>query len=311
MRFYFLIVASFFFNPFVRAQTLPFPSGIPLTTATISATIAYDSADDVFVYNYLVSNSKQSVGVVSAFYVDISTSAGGAVLSSADLTNSATGYSGFGSAVSLSRIVKNATVPVGFKSQPAGWNSGSTAQFTAGWFGPLPPGAPIAPGQSLGTFVLVSHGLPGIRHFTAKPRYDPADFLPGIDEVPDAIAQQVVDLDNEIQRVIQTRGYTIGPVQPPSLTDVGRLLDFVASLKHQAAALGWISGPGVEGVVQSLDAKLSAAKAALARGDAKAAEGQITAFIDELEAQRGKHLNDDAFYMLQANAQFILAKLGP
>ncbi len=33
--------------------------------------------------------------------------------------------------------------------------------------------------------------------------------------------------------------------------------------------------------------------------------------VNELEAQRGKHLNDDAFFMLQANVQFILAKLGP
>ena len=294
----------FFFIASARAQTLSMPTGIPLTTATVSAAASYDATKDMFSYTYSLANSTESVGEINSFYMDISTTPNGAALGSGGLQNTATRY--YPVATVLVTKVENATIPVGFNSAPSGWTSGPTAQFTAGWFGP----PDILPGKSLGVFILTSHGLPGIRRFVVKPAYDASDFLPGIDD-DSGEAQQIVDLDNEIQRMIQTRGYTIGPVQPPSLTDVGRLLDFVASLKHQAAALGWISGPGVEGVVQSLDAKLSAAKAALARGDAKAAEGQITAFIDELEAQRGKHLNDDAFYMLQANAQFILAKLGP
>ncbi|NNN06475.1 MAG: hypothetical protein HKL90_11290 [Elusimicrobia bacterium] len=103
---------------------------------------------------------------------------------------------------------------------------------------------------------------------------------------------------------------TVGPTQPLSLTDIGQLLDFLASLKHQAVSLGWIYGPGSDGIVQSLDAKLTAAKASAASGDDKTAINQLNAFINELQAQRGKHLNDNAFYLLQANAQFILSKLG-
>ncbi len=106
-------------------------------------------------------------------------------------------------------------------------------------------------------------------------------------------------------------GLTIGPMQSPTGLMPAALLDRLGGLKHQALALGWIFGPGADGVVQSLDAKLTAAKAALARGDAKAAEGQLAAFVNELEAQRGKHLNDDAYFMLKANAQFIVSKLSP
>ncbi len=105
-------------------------------------------------------------------------------------------------------------------------------------------------------------------------------------------------------------GFTIGPVSPPSLTDPVQLLDFLISLKHQAASLGWIFGPGSSGIVKSLDAKLDAAKASVARGQNKTASNQMNAFINELQAQRGKHFNDNAFFLLKVNAEFIISKLG-
>ncbi len=301
--------ACCFFPGLLHAQTLAMPAGIPLTTATVSVAVSYDPTNYIFIYSYSVSNSKQSAGKIDALNIDISTAPNGASLGSNDLLNGATGYSGFGSATSLADSVGNATIPVGFKSQPAGWSSGPTAQFTASWYGPLPPGDYIAPGESLGAFVLTSHGLPGIRHFAVRPAYNSADFLPGIDD-DSSEATQISDLDNEIQRVIQSQGYTIGPVQPPSLTDSGQLLDFMAALKHQAASLGWIYGPGSDGIVRSLDAKLTAAKASAASGDGKAAINQLNAFINELQAQRGKTISDNAFYLLQPNAQFIISKLG-
>ncbi len=305
----FLFGAYYLLANFGHAQTPTLPLGIPLTTATVDVTVKYDPKEDIFAYSYSVSNSSQSVGEIDSFDLDISTIVGGSSLSSNGLLNSATGYHSLGT-TKLAAQVEDATVPVGFHSQPLGWHSGSTAQFTASWYGPLPPGGDIPPGQSLGTFVLTSHGPPGIRRVLVEPAYDPDDFMPSIDESSDEELQKTAVLIKAIPLAIRSLGFTVGPVQPPNLTDVGQLLDFVASLKHQAAALGWISGPGADGVVQSLDAKLSAAKASISSGDKKTAINQLNAFINELQAQHGKAISDNAFYLLQPNALFVISKLG-
>lgn len=297
------------------AQPLPLPSGIPLTTATVSVTITSDISIPLFHYSYVVSNSGASRGTIYAFTLDISTTPGGFPLSSQGLENSATGYRGFGPLESkLTNAFEAETVPISFESQPPGWHSGPTAQMMATWYGLPPSSLPIPAGKSQGPFVIASHGLPGIRKFIAEPPYNPDDFIQkGIDDpdVGPAEAQQIVDLDRAIQAAIRSEGFTLGPVSAPSLTDAGILMDRLASLKHQAFSLGWIYGPGADGIVQSLDAKLDAAKASLARGDRKTAANQLNAFIRELQAQRGKHVSDNAYYLLATNAQYILTKLGP
>ena len=102
--------------------------------------------------------------------------------------------------------------------------------------------------------------------------------------------------------------FSVGPstfvYSPPGIA-VDRLVAF----KHEAVSLKWISGPGSEGIVRSLDAKLDSAKASISRGQNKTAANQLNAFINELQAQRGKAVNDSAFYLLKANAEFIIGKL--
>ncbi|NNN06474.1 MAG: hypothetical protein HKL90_11285 [Elusimicrobia bacterium] len=280
-----------------RAQLPAFPPGIPLTTATVRTAVNYVPSKHQFIYSYLVTNSKHSVGKAVEFDIDISTLSGIRLLGSAQMSDNAS---------SFFAPVHNVIVPYDFVSQPKGWSSGEM-QRTAMWSGD----PAILPGQSLGAFILTSDdSLPGIRRFAIKPAYDSSDFVPGgIDDPGDMTSEQVVDLDNAIQKVIQSHGFLIGPVQLPTRVDIGQLLVYLTSLTHQAVSLGWIYGPGSDGIVQSLDAKLTAAKASAAFGDDKTAINQLNAFVNELQALRGKHFNDNAFYLLQANAQFILSKL--
>ena len=70
--------------------------------------------------------------------------------------------------------------------------------------------------------------------------------------------------------------------------------------------LGWIDNPGV---VNSLDFKLSAAERALSHGNASAARGEIEAFDSEVRAQNGKHLDGNAFAILDTGAQVALGDL--
>jgi len=310
-----------------NAAPMPFPPGIPLTTATVRVAVSHDPVKSIFRYAYTILNSSRSVGLIGSYYLDISTSHGGIILNSDGLINSATGYSGMG-ANTRSGEVEDATVPVGFESSPAGWSSGPSVELTAGWYGdPF-----IDPGQSLGSFVITSHGVPGIRRFTVEPSYDPDDFIEGnIDEADsEDEAQAIVDLDHAIQRAIRFQGVTIGPVQPPSLTDVGMLIDRLIALKHQVASLGWL---GNAKFVLKLDKRLDQAKAALARDKKKLARTRLTQFVHELtkahdehEGEHGdkrdddqrknkdddrnkKFVNNEAFQLLKLNAEFIIAKL--
>ncbi|NNN04713.1 MAG: hypothetical protein HKL90_02315 [Elusimicrobia bacterium] len=204
----------------------------------------------------------------------------------------------------------------GIKTNSVSWYSAWPTSSTDDLMHPSPEA--LQPGKSLTNLGLISTFLPGPTTFYAQGWVIPAtqeqiDAKLGASPATEPSGRQLQAIYPAALPINKNsfHGLTIGPMQSPVGLTPAALVDRLAALKHQALTLGWISGPGAEGVVQSLDAKLTAAKAALARGDAKAAEGQLTAFINELNAQHGKLIDDNAFFMLQANAQFILAKLGP
>lgn len=182
---------------------------------------------------------------------------------------------------------------------PIGWSFvGFSKNLTANWGADV--GGDIVPGNTLTGFYLKTRGLPVIvnayvRGLAPLPAVDDEEDSDSIGRIPDAYHDAVI---------VQT----IGP-SSTTASDVGTFALQLISLKHQAFSLGWIYGPGADGVVQSLDAKLAAANASISKGDNKTAANQLNAFINELEAQRGKHVNDNAYFLLTANAQFIMAKL--
>lgn len=78
----------------------------------------------------------------------------------------------------------------------------------------------------------------------------------------------------------------------------------LASLEYMCAQ-GWIDA----GQCNSLRAKLLAALADIDRGRLNAAENTLNAFVRELEAQVGKHLTQQAFDVLKAGAEYVIANL--
>ncbi len=101
-------------------------------------------------------------------------------------------------------------------------------------------------------------------------------------------------------------GRTIGPVQQPATLIPLVFLDYIVSLKHEAFRLGWITNKGIE---QSLDAKLESAKAALQRGQPQTAGNVLGALLNEIEAQKGKALTNEAYGLLWYNVQYLLDRL--
>jgi hypothetical protein len=65
-----------------------------------------------------------------------------------------------------------------------------------------------------------------------------------------------------------------------------------------------------KGVAKSLTAKLDGAQAALDRGQTRVAVNKLNAFINEVNAQSGKHIAADHAGMLVEHANKVIAALG-
>lgn len=79
--------------------------------------------------------------------------------------------------------------------------------------------------------------------------------------------------------------------------------------KHRLYDMGQIYGSGAQGIVKSLDAKLEAAQRAQARGQNPVAVNKLNAFIQEVEAQTGKHITSQAAAILIRAAQYVITNL--
>jgi len=72
---------------------------------------------------------------------------------------------------------------------------------------------------------------------------------------------------------------------------------------NNLASLGLINN---DGILNALSDKLSNATAAIGRSDRTAANGMLGAFLDQVAAQRGKHILDPAASILTEDAQYLL-----
>ena len=79
----------------------------------------------------------------------------------------------------------------------------------------------------------------------------------------------------------------------------------LAALKYMCN-LGWIDK---HGVCNSLEAKLSAAIDSINRGNLNAAENQLNAFLNDLEAQKDKSINQSAYDVLTGGALYVIDHL--
>lgn len=100
--------------------------------------------------------------------------------------------------------------------------------------------------------------------------------------------------------------YTSDPSKPAgTLTRVAT----PSSLKQDitlSRKIGWIDN---DGIMNSLLKKVEAIEASIAKGNKTSAKNQLNAFINEVNAQKGKHISDKAIKILLEDAQCILTNL--
>jgi hypothetical protein len=80
----------------------------------------------------------------------------------------------------------------------------------------------------------------------------------------------------------------------------------LSSLVNELYAEGMIDNAGI---ANSLTSKSDAAAAQIAGGNNKAAKNQLNAFLNELDAQAGKHVTDQGYGLLKSVALYYLGRL--
>ena len=205
----------------------------------------------------------------------------------------------------VTRVPSKATaghVPVGMDLPPK-WRGIILRDGSIRWRAPgegLKSLDPVRPGGSREDVVLRSTYLPGVRKFELLPDY-PHVCCP----------YSVGDPRNDTIKVktpedFKVVGNTIGPTYAPAAV----VLSLVRSLLDEACRLHWVTNPGV---CNSLQVKLDHAQTSLGRGQVQSARGELQAFLNELTAQHGaepgKHVTDNAYWLLKTNAEFVLSKL--
>lgn len=149
----------------------------------------------------------------------------------------------------------------------------------------------IKPGFSKNGFALKSHNLPGICEFFCQGFIQPPDMYDYPDDfVPPPYRDRVFV------------GKTVGPVEVLNKTSEN-LLNRLKQLKDSCPTFGWITKPGI---VNSLNVKLHAAIKNLEKGKTKTAINELEAFIHELDAQKGKGIDDNAYALLKPNAEYLI-----
>ena len=101
-------------------------------------------------------------------------------------------------------------------------------------------------------------------------------------------------------------GFTIGAAYPPDPFISSDFLDTLMTYPQRSFDLDWIDNHDIR---NSMNKKLENAKKQLDEGKTKQAVNIINAFINEVDAQKGKHINSEAYALLKYNAEYLVEKL--
>ena len=164
------------------------------------------------------------------------------------------------------------------------------------------PLSAVLPGEQL-HFEFENHGLPSVGSYWVAgwaPWYFTARVKDSLLKAGYA-ENGLIDIDENA-----LRGTTLVPRIIRQVPAKSSFLDTLISYKHQALSLGWIDNTGI---ANSLDQKLDAAKKKLVGDDNSAARNILQAFVNEVEAQKDKHLTSEAYALLKFNAEFLIDRL--
>jgi hypothetical protein len=270
-----------------------------ITTAAVGVSVV--AANGILRYNYSLGNPTLNTAAIGSFRLDVSTPKNGGALSGADL-DSGPGFLSANSAAIMSEPTASQMVPFGCYV-PANWIATATVDGELLW-GAEDDTSTIQPGTQLGGFQITTYGIPSIRQFRIEPALD-FDSLPLSEPTPETLASYATQFSTLLNTVSYS-AKTVGPTAPPANFDPVTFMQTIQSYKEQAFQQGWIDNSGI---ANSLDVKLNVALNSLQAHDNNTAKNVLNAFLNEVQAQSGKHLSTEAVALLEFNAQYLLSKL--
>lgn len=282
----------------------PIPS--PLQGVTIATRVSHDRKTGIFTFDYRATNPLVNNGHIYMIALDLSRGPLDAVLSRAGLVNGPRYLFN----LSEDAFQQVPMVPVGI-SAPEGWvpalgtTRGNAPRGLAMW-GALNETSTIIPGQIRDGYRLTSYGLPGIRTVEIRPDID-------WDNLPDEFFGDA-EKSRALEESLLFRTSSVGPTAPPQNFVALEFLNYLISLLQDSRQQRWIK---VDGVHQSLLAKLINAKRKLESGDTAVAKHLLNAFLNEVHAVScsrftcpgNKPLTSEAYALLFFNGQFLQERL--
>lgn len=281
----------------VRAQQigqLPIPV---FQNVQIQSQVAFDAGAGLYTYSYTISNPASNTGEIWSIDIDITQPTNSVNLSSQGLT-----IGGDRIVVTFAEKIVDfkgsnvPMVPVGI-SAAGGWAGGIGRRGVAG-FSSGDAATNILPGQTQSGFEFITRGLPTIREIEIEPWWIYVSEGPA--------TKEGTKQAREIEKNITFKTKTLGPTAPPADFKATSFIDYIISMKHEAFSLGWITNKGIE---NSLDAKLENAKMEIMQGNNNTAKNILEAFINEVEAQKDKHLTSEAYGLLKYNVEYLIGRL--
>jgi hypothetical protein len=247
-------------------------------------------------YDYIVRNPGSSSWAIAVVRMDLTAPRG-----TGTKTLPATGRFRHGAAMRGSAPLID-HVPAGPIS-PESWQSWLLRDGFLDWYGLRNRGAQnldsIAPGASLSGFGIRSTYLPGIRSVWAEPTWQSCCSRPRPPQ-PDVPPEEHPSPDE-----FRVKGLTVGPTLHPDSVSIQVLQAFHA---RTCTELRWITDAGV---CASLGATLGRVRQAVTQADRTGTRTELRSFVSELEAQHGvgRPVNDNAYWLLRVNAEFLLRRL--
>jgi hypothetical protein len=154
-------------------------------------------------------------------------------------------------------------------------------------------GLRVAAGQSTPPLVYEAVGIPGIVRYSALRDAPPSNDV--TDDPPDAKPHKSTGA--QIFRPglpNRTTGATVGVMPLPQHVTNENVAQLLRKLVGSARQLGWVSDVAVYRDLR-------------ARGLPNAAA--LRAFIQTLDAERGKHVSESGYALLRGNAEYLLGRL--
>ncbi|WP_428235469.1 FIMAH domain-containing protein [Gracilimonas sp.] len=155
----------------------------------------------------------------------------------------------------------------------------------------------IAPDSPLKNFSFMSHSLPTIQQY----------FMEGWEQIILDPGNEPDSVENESFFDVAKQGLTIFPRPNSDITNIQDFTDTLQTFRYRSCEeLGWITN---KGICNSLDVKLRNVERHLERNKPKQAGNVLNAFLNELSAQRGKHITEEGYALLYYNAEYLQQRI--